>query len=527
VAATAWTVALLAFPGSAVADWPTYGHDLSNTRDAGVDGPPAQDLPSLAQAWKFDSPSGDFTGTPVVAGGVLVAGDQGGVVHAIDAVSGRELWSRNLGAPINGTAAIDLRAPGGAAAFVPVAELGGPRLVRLSLADGAKQWDTVLIKHDGADVYGSPVFWRGAVYVGTSGPNNDDTTARGSVVALDERTGATRWQTFTVPPGSDGAAVWSTPAIDTATGRLYVGTGNNYHQPTTDTEDAMLALDATTGAIVGKHQATAGDSFSTDNATGGPDYDFGASVNLFNGPHGELLAGEGQKSGTYWAVDRATMQPVWHTVAGPGGYLGGILGSTAYDGARIYGGDSFDGRVFALGLDGSVTWNQFETSGTHFGPVMVAHGVVYSMDPAGFLTARDPATGSVVTKLPLGAPAFGGASAAGRALYASVGTGPPPAPAPQNDGSGSIVAFGDTSRSGARRLGLTVSPRRVRARRRVTLHFYSQPGVTIRLAGRVVRTGARGRARVRLRFGRRGLKIARATAPGWLPGHATVRVLRR
>jgi hypothetical protein len=27
-----------------------------------------------------------------------------------------------------------------------------------------------------------------------------------------------------------------------------------------------------------------------------------------------------------------------------------------------------------------------------------------------------------------------------------VGTGPPPAPAPQLDGSGSIIAFGDTSR---------------------------------------------------------------------------------
>jgi hypothetical protein len=77
--------------------------------------------------------------------------------------------------------------------------------------------------------------------------------------------------------------------------------------------------------------------------------------------------------------------------------------------------------------------------------------VLYTVDPAGFLTARNPATGTILAKLPLGGPSFGGVSSVGRAIYVAVGTGPPPAPAPQNDGSGSIIAFGDTSRSGAGR----------------------------------------------------------------------------
>src|SRR4051812_43261690 len=477
--------ALLALPAAARADWPVYAHALANPRTAAGEGPARGKLGSLTQTWSFKSDTGDFTGTPVVADGVLVAGDHGGWVYALDAVTGKQLWAKDLGAEINGTAAIDPKAPGGAAVYVPVAQIGGPRLVALALKDGAKRWDTTLSKQNGASVYGSPVYWKGTLYIGTSGPNNDDATARGSVVALDEANGAIRWQTFTVPEGSDGAAVWTTPAIDTATGRLYVGTGNNYHEPTTDMADSMLVLDATGGAILAHYQATPNDSFSADNLFAGPDYDFGASPNLFDGPDGQKLVGEGQKSGTYWALDRTTMKPVWSESIGAGGYLGGIIGSTAFDGTRVYGADALDGHVFALGRDGKTAWSSQDTGQAHFGPTMVAHGVLYTIDPSGFVIARDPATGAELTRLSLGAPAFGGASAVGGALYVSVGTGPPPAPAPQQDGTGSIVAFGDTSRSGAgkpggkpprgarrtKRLRLTVKPRRVRAGRTVVLRF--------------------------------------------------------
>jgi polyvinyl alcohol dehydrogenase (cytochrome) len=438
-------------PAAAGAAWPVYGHDLANSRDAGADGPTSRQVSSIQQAWAFKSSTGDFTATPVVAGGVLVAGNNGGWVYALDAVKGKVLWSRNVGQPINGSAAIDLNARGGPLALVPVGQIGRPRLLALSLKDGAVRWDTVLTRQSGADVFGSPTFWRGAVYIGTSGPNTDNTTARGSVVAVDEKTGGMRWQTFTVPPGHDGAAVWSTPAIDTATGRLYVGTGNNYHPPTTSTEDSMMVLATTTGHILGHYQATANDSFSLPNNPTGPDLDFGASPNLVTGPRGEQLVGEGQKSGIYWALDRATMRPVWHTTIGPGSAVGGILGSTAYDGRRIYGANTASGQVFGLTRGGAMPWESLDVGGLHWSPTTVAHGVLYTVDPAGFLTARNPATGTILAKLPLGGPSFGGVSAVGRAIYVAVGTGPPPAPAPQNDGSGSIIAFGDTSGSGAGR----------------------------------------------------------------------------
>jgi polyvinyl alcohol dehydrogenase (cytochrome) len=440
----------LLLPGAAAADWPIYGHDLANSRDAGRAGPSALEVPSMQRAWTFTSQTGDFTGTPVVARGVLVAGNNGGWVYALDAASGRVLWSKDVGAPINGTAAIDLRAPGGAAVFVPVAKLGEPRLLALSLWSGATRWETPLTDQPGADVYGSPVYWKGSLYIGTGGPNDDNSTARGSVVALNEATGTVRWQTFTAPVGADGAGVWSTPAIDRRRGRVYVGTGNNYHDPTTDTEDSIVALDADTGAILGHFQATANDSFSFPNNFSGPDYDFGASPNLLVQPGGKRLVGEGQKSGLYWALERETMRPVWQTMVGPPGYLGGVLGSTAYDRTHIYGADTVTGKVFALALDGSLAWESPDSGGLHLSPATIARRVLYTVDPTGFLMARDPNSGAILAKLPLGGASYGGVSAYGRALYVAVGIGPaivgsrPVAP-------GSIVAFGDTCKSMRRR----------------------------------------------------------------------------
>jgi polyvinyl alcohol dehydrogenase (cytochrome) len=448
----------------AAADWPVYGHDLSNSRSAGRDGPSPAEAGSMRQAWTFTSSKGDFTGTPVVADGVLVAGTNLGSIDALDAVTGKLRWSRDVREQINGSAAIDPAAVGGPTVFVPVAQLGSPRLIALSLSTGAVRWSKVLTRQDGSDVFGSPTYWRGTLYIGTSGPGNDESTARGSVVALDERTGQVRWRTFTVPPGHDGGAVWSTPAIDTRSGRLYVGTGNAYHSPAADTTDAMMALSASTGQILGHYQSVPGDVWELSNPTGGPDYDFGSSPNLIIGPGGRPLVGEGQKSGTYWALDRATMRPVWHTMAGPGSQADGGINSSAYDGTRIYGSDAIDSQVFALGRDGSMQWNSLDAGTAHFSPVAFGNGVVYSSDSAGTLTAREAATGAVLGKLPLNGPNFGGISVAGRAVYVAVGTGPPSPATPlpssstsQVDGSGSIIAFGDTSHSGAPAAGTTGS----------------------------------------------------------------------
>ena len=403
--------------------WPMYGKDLSNTRNGGTSGPSWNEVANLGPVWSYKSTDGDFTGTPVVgADGTLVALSGGGTVFAIDAATGKLKWSRDLDQPLNGTAAIV-----GGRVYVPVPQVGGPRVVALDAASGAVLWDSTLDTQKDADVYGSPVVWNGAVYIGTSalfGELNDpDVHVRGSVVALDAATGARKWKTYMVPPGHDGGAVWSTPAIDMRLGRLYAGTGNAYHPPSADTTDSIVSLNAATGQIVGHFQATAGDVWNaTGNPAAGPDYDFGASPNLIRFPNGRELVGAGQKSGTYWAVDRRSMTPFWHRKTGGGSQVGGILGSTAWDRKRVYGPDTPAGELWAIKGDSKYGWATADGDPVHFGSVSVANGVVYTTDLAGFLDAHEASTGALLAKLPLGRPSWGGVAIAGGSVFATTGT---------------------------------------------------------------------------------------------------------
>src|SRR4051794_29886157 len=542
-----FVIALIAaaalWPASAAADWPVYGHDLANTRNGGSEGPASAQIPGLAQAWTFTSQKGDFTGTPVLANGLVVAGDFSGTVYALDAVTGKVHWSKALGEPIDGSAAIDTAAPGGPTVFVPLAHVGGPRLAALALSDGHVIWSTELTNQPKSSVYGSPTFSNGTVYIGTSGPNGDASTARGAVVALNEASGAARWRTFTVPEGRDGGPVWATPAIDTATGRLYVGTGNAYHGEAADTTDAILALDSSTGAIVGQYQAVSGDAFAADNPAG-PDADFGASPNLFTAPNGTAVVGEGGKDGVYYTLDRSTMKPVWQTTVGTAAPTGGFLGSTVFDGTRIYGVDVATGKVAALRRDGMSAWTSVDGGAPQFAPLAAGNGVLYTVSPSGMLTARDSATGAILNKFSLGGPSFGGVSVTGRAVYVAVGTGPPPSPAPQQAGSGSIIAFGDTSKSGVKpgptpgprptrpRIRLSVKPRRTVAGRRTSFRFTARamgevlPDARVRFAGHSKRTNSLGVAKMTLRLHHSGKRRARATRAGFRAGTTTVRAHR-
>lgn len=477
-------------------EWPFYGKDLGNSRDGGSSGPSYNEVPTLSPVWSFQSSDGDFTGTPVVADGKLVVASGGGTVSAFDASTGKRLWSRDFDEPINGTAAIaggrtyvPLAKPG--APSLAALDLRDGRVLWRTRVDDQKNSDVfgspVVWDPGGATQPATSSQRRSArarhrhrrprkcrrrayrkahrkrcrrhrshrpprpptapapapagtatVYIGTSAEygelNDPDVNVRGSVVALNAATGELRWKTYTVPPGHDGGSVWNTPAIDSSTGRLYVGTGNAYHAPSADTTDSVLALDARTGAIVDHQQGTAGDVWNgTEGKANGPDYDFGASLNLLDGPGGRKLVGAGQKSGIYWAFDRATLDPAWTATTGPGApVVGGIVGSTASDGRRVYGPDTPAGEVWALGLGGERRWVSSDGGPVHFSAVSVANGVVYSTDMSGHLTAREAKTGAILAKLPLGAPSWGGVSIAGGYVFAVTGT--------QNT-SGYVVAY--------------------------------------------------------------------------------------
>ncbi|TMM18248.1 MAG: hypothetical protein E6G01_03765 [Actinobacteria bacterium] len=454
-AASFLVAGLVPFAGRATAatgvaaqrEWPSYGADIANSRTV-AGGPAPTSVPSLVQAWRDDFTDGDFTGTPVVAGGVAYVGSNGGVVRAIQAVgggarpAGSVLWSTSVAPdPVNGSLAVS-----GSTVFVPVAKVGGPYLVALDAATGRRLWSTVLDTSTDADVYGSPTVapapdGRLFVLEGVSAVSGDPASPlRGSVTALDAASGAVVWKQYTVPPGFNGGAVWSTPSVDLATGAVYIGTGNAYSGQAAPTTDAMLELDLATGAVRGFFQATSGDVFSS--STPGLDFDFGASPNLID-VGGRHLVGEGQKSGAYWVLDRTTMQPVWHAQVGPGSVLGGVLGSTAYDSAadQIVGPISAPGYVWSVQAStGTPRWVSAGVGDpVHFSPVAISNGVVYSLLSGGFVGAWSEQTGVPLAQLSLSKPgsptpeaSLGGVSVADGLVVANTGT---------QSSNGSVVAF--------------------------------------------------------------------------------------
>jgi polyvinyl alcohol dehydrogenase (cytochrome) len=453
VGAVAAVACALLAPAAASADWPMYGHDLANSRDGSGGGPSAAQAQTLSTYWSFPSTQGHFTGTPAVSGNTVVVGSTGGVVDALDAVTGKLLWSRPVGQQVNGSAAIS-----GGTVYVPVniveaTGTGQPQVVALNLATGTPLWQTTIDDQPGSDVYGSPVVHGGVVYIGTSASYADEHLPavhdRGSVVALDAATGAVDWRTYTVPAGADGGAVWSTPALDPATGLLYVGTGNAYHAPAAGTTDSILALDSSTGAIVASFQATAGDVYQGGS---GLDADLGASPNLFTSAGGQALVGEGDKQGNYWALDRRTLTLVWKAGVGPGGRIGGVLGSTAWDGSALYGPVTQQTETWSLSAGGVPRWTVTDGGGYHLSAVSVADGVVYSTDNQADLTARSTTDGSLLARVPLAASSWGGVAISGGTVFAAAGT---------QGTTGYIQAFRPAcaaDSSGAREQGLVSGP---------------------------------------------------------------------
>jgi polyvinyl alcohol dehydrogenase (cytochrome) len=278
-----------------------------------------------------------------------------------------------------------------------VAEAHGAWMASIDRTNGNLNWKVQVEAQTYAVITGNPVVHNGRVLVGVSSnewdfvaePGFKCCTFRGSVVSLDAASGRILWQTHTIPQnkvrecdpvqtkgeaakncGFSGASVWSTPAIDTATNTLFVGTGQNYTVPDsmrqcivearaanrpdgtcTDPEnhfDSILAIDVLTGRMKWTKQLLPFDPWNAacvltpgEGACPepyGPDYDL-ISPNLFTANvHGQphQFVGAGSKSGTYWALDRQTGEEIWHTQVGPGSTLGGIEWGTAFDDQSIY-----------------------------------------------------------------------------------------------------------------------------------------------------------------------------------------------
>ncbi len=347
----------------------------------------------------------------------------------------------------------------------------GPYLSAFDQRSGRLVWSTKpLDTQRGADVYGSPVFAGGTLMIGVSGGSAelgdeaDRYAFQGSMNFIDVDRGRRVRKTWTIhKPGKSkdkfaGGGIWSTPAIDRKDKVAFVGSANPFRpQAEHKHTNAVLKFDVNRkhkrfGRIIGSYKGLVDEYFPGASSApcydvpGNPppyypqgigscgdlDLDFGAAPNLITGPGGRKLVGAGQKSGVYHIFDARTMKRVRTQLVGPPSSVGGIVGSTAYDGKSVYGPVTAPGYLWSLkASNASMRWAAPVLDGAHWGPpVAVANGVVYTVDLTGYLDAYDARNGVLLAKRPLilggsRAPSlsWGGVSVARNTIYATVGIG--------------------------------------------------------------------------------------------------------
>lgn len=377
-----------------------YGYDFAQTRTNVAETRITRDsVARLATVWEIPDLVG-VTGTPTVVEGIAHFADWKGQVWAVRAETGEKVWTSTIGGMIVGATAVDDDA---------VYASSGSMVYRLDRETGQQEWNASTNDHPQAQISASPVVVDGIVLQGTASFENmmrkDEYLFRGSIGGFDAETGEQRWN-FDTTPGDDtsgaGAGIWSTPAVDTDRGLLFVGTGQGLSEPTPAMADSLIAIDYRTGEKKWSTQFTYPDVFSAANPTG-KDADVGASPNLWT-TDGRDLVGAGDKGGTYHAVDRDTGEIVWQTQLTPGSAFGGEIGSAAFvDGILVASSNVGDPETNAptdvthlFGLDpdtGEKRWTSEELVGKIFAPVGAVPGVAFCGTDQGKMLALDTENG--------------------------------------------------------------------------------------------------------------------------------------
>jgi polyvinyl alcohol dehydrogenase (cytochrome) len=508
--------------------WPLASYDLGatgfNAHESRIG---RHNIDELAVEWVFDQASAGVPvrpihATPVVdRSGNVYAGDFGGTFFAISE-QGKLLWSCAADAPTTEVAALlspELGPPtsapflGGAAIaphkpYLVVGDANG-RIYARHLRTGAELWtargldanplggvagnsitivrDTVLVGLGSLENY--------ALVLSAGGLRVDCCQHRGGLVALDLNTGAERWRTDFVDAaqalpasalpfvlGPSGADVWSQPSYDPDTDIVYVSTGQNL-SPTaeghsTDTSDAIIALDFRTGAILWAHQFTQDDVWAVGTPNPNPatgqflDMDLGDAPKVYRLRNGRKVVGAGQKDGRYHVLDARTGHLVRTSeVIPPRSSLGGFQtgGAFAYgsafqhglsatdgfsecnEGACPYQG--FEGRVVSLSADGAkLRWSLSVPASPLVGGLAVANHLVYFQSPVAealpqhdapewALYAVDAQSGVVRNRMTFPGRAIGSPVVADGHIYVT-------------DGNAALTAYGIVPQGSLIRLGV-------------------------------------------------------------------------
>ncbi|MDH4110541.1 MAG: PQQ-binding-like beta-propeller repeat protein, partial [Gammaproteobacteria bacterium] len=210
-------------------NWLTYSGTYRSERYSPLDEVDTRNVGDLKVIWAYQMQPSTLSGTglvettPLVVDGVMYLTEPASTVTALDARSGKKLWTwspdmsdevLNIGFPrVNrGVAMLD--------DSVYVATVDA-HLVALDAATGAKRWDVVVA--DNAVGYAmtlAPLALDGKIIVGVSGA---EAGVRGFVDAYDSATGERLWRFWTIPaPGEPGSETWQGEAWQTGGGSTWL-----------------------------------------------------------------------------------------------------------------------------------------------------------------------------------------------------------------------------------------------------------------------------------------------------------------
>ncbi|MEJ1964995.1 MAG: PQQ-dependent dehydrogenase, methanol/ethanol family [Gammaproteobacteria bacterium] len=276
--------------------WMTYNGDYNEQRYARLKQIDTQNVAKLGLAWYTDFPTNlPVEGAPLYIDGVLYQPLPWSKVTAYDARTGKQLWLYDPKVPgewnINICCGIHTRGLAAWNGKIIVGTLDG-RLIALDAATGKEVWSVNTVDKEWPySITGPARVVDGKVFIGNAGA---DFGVRGYVTAYDAETGKLLWRFYTVPGDPSkgfeneameraaktwtgewwklggGGTVWDSIVYDAKTHLLYIGVGNGgpwnqkYRSPQGGDNlylSSIVALNPDTGAYVWHYQETPGETW--------------------------------------------------------------------------------------------------------------------------------------------------------------------------------------------------------------------------------------------------------------------------
>ncbi len=302
-------------PVAAQGNWPTFRGN--SNRDGAA---PADSSGSLLHlAWTFCTGASVFS-SPIVQNGMVYIASTDTTLTALDIQSAKMLWQIQADDAFFGTPAL-------VNGTLYVASLSGV-IYAINAQDGFVRWHTQL-DTPGAKIWSSPAVANGLLIIGAASTLSENPKKSGQVLAYDTTTGKLRWRVYVEQGGKAGGGVWSSPAIDTASNTVFVGTG--------DPDDGVEALNLKTGHLLWHWRSVVQDVGDTD---------VGAGPLLYHTPKGLFRVVVGGKNGNIYTFDAQTGHLLWHMRVGEH-----VFSSPAFANGMIYAVGVVGQKATAWGLD--------------------------------------------------------------------------------------------------------------------------------------------------------------------------------